>query len=249
MVPLAMQLGWKQQHAADLSRRQMESKQVLSQLSSSVQQLEEKLHEVMAWQVRSSSLQPSAHNPHAQSDKKSCSSSIAEGGLTAARRNSVSRSSSVCLEDADGLDAEQMALAHKAKHIAKWVQQSSVTEHTEAHEPGDSATVPTEDSMQGPCQEVNTAALSSRQDQLVSCCLSHQNSIVSVNLCINLHHESAEEVRQQAARTKYCRWLTAVGIVQDASEQLKVRNHNPGPGAKSVSYARLLIDCTNSPVQ
>lgn len=226
----------------------MESKQALSQLSSSVQQLEEKLHEVMAWQLRSSSLQASAHRPHAQSGKHSCSSSIAEGSLSAVQRHSASRPSSIFLKDAVGLDTEQVALANKAKHISQWVQQSTIAEHGEDHEPSVLASVQAEHSIQEPYQEGDTAAAldQRQQDQLVSCQLSHQDSIVSVSLCLNADHHSAEQVQQQAARTRYSRWLTAVNIVDDASEQLKVRDHNPGPGAQAVSYARLLIDCANS---
>lgn len=247
---LVMQLDWKQQHAADVSRHQMESKQALSQLSSSVQQLEEKLHEVMAWQLRSSSLQASACRPHAQSGRHSCSSSIAEGSSPAGQRHSASRPSSMCLEDTVGLDTEQIALANKAKHISQWVQQSTVAEHGEHHEPSGLADVQAEHSIQEPTQEGDTAAALdqtvSNDDQLVSCQLSHQDSTVSVNLCINAHHHSAEQMQQQAARTRYSKWLTIVNIVEDASEQLKVRNHNPGPGSRSVSYAHLLIDCANS---
>lgn len=238
-----MQLDWKQQHAADLNRRQTESKQALSRLSSSVQKLEEKLHEVMAWQVCSTSLQPSAHKLHEQSEKDSCSSSIAESSLSAAQRRSASRASSVCLEAGDGLDAEQIALAHKAKHTAQWVQQSTLAEQTEDDGHGVSKPVQAEYSRQGPCQESNTAtALEGQEDQLISCHLSEQDPYVCVNLC----HDLTEQVQQQAAQTRYFKWLTTVGIVEDASEQLKVRNHNPGPGARSVSYARLLIDCASS---
>lgn len=241
-----MQLDWKQQHAADLSRRQLESKQALGQLSSSVQKLEEKLHEVMAWQVRSSSLQPSACKLHGQSQKHSCSSSIAEDSLSAAQRQSASRASRVFLENGDGLDAEQVILANKAKHTAHWVQQSTTAKQQEGDEPGVSASV---HAMQGSCQESNIAAVSERQQQLVSCHLSHPDSNVSVNLCVNACHDSDEQVQQQAAQTRYSRWLATVGIVEDASQQLKVRNHNPGPGARSVSYARLLIDCASTEMQ
>ena len=247
ITSLAVQLDWKQQHAADLSKRQMESKQALGQLSSSVQKLEEKLHEVMAWQVRSTSLQPSARKLDSPSQKHSCSSSIAEGSLSAAQRLSASRASSVCLENGDGLDAEQVALANKAKHTAQWVQQSTTAKQQEDDEPRVSASVHTEHSIQGSCRESNIAAVSERQEeQLVSCHLSHQDSNVSVNLCVNACHDSDEQVQQQAAQTRYSRWLATVGIVEDASEQLKVRNHNPGPGARSVSYARLLIDCAST---
>ena len=225
----------------------MESKQALSQLSSSVQKLEEKLHEVMAWQVRSTSLQPSACKLHGQCGKDSCSSSIAEGCLSAAQRQSASGASSVCLEDGDGLDVEQIALANQAKHTAQWVQQSTVAEHCEDEEPGVSASVQAEHSLQEPCQESNTAPASERpKAQLVSCHLIHQDSNFSVNSCINACDDSAKQGQYRVAKTTYSRWLTAVGIVEDASEQLKVCNHNPGPGARSVSYARLLIDCTNS---
>ena len=240
-----MQLDWKQQHAADLSRRQMESKQALSQLTSSVQKLEEKLHEIMAWQVRSTSLQPSARKLHEQSEKDSCSSSIAEGSLSAAQRQSASRLSSMCLEDRDGLDAEQIAWAKKAKHTAQWVQQSTMAEQREDGGPGVSKFVRAECSRQGPCQESTAAVSEGQEDQLVSCHLSHQGSTVSVNLNANACHDSPERAQQHAAQNRYSRWLTTVGIVEDASEQLKVRNHNPGPGARAVSYARLLMDCAS----
>ena len=153
----------------------------------------------------------------------------------------------MCLEDGDGLDAEQSALANQAKHTAQWVQQSTRTEQCEDEEPGAPSSVQAEHSIQEPCQESNTeAALERQKAQLVSCHLSHQDSNFSVNLCVNACDDSAEQPQQQVAQTRYSRWLTAVGIVEDASEQLKVRNHNPGPGARSVSYARLLVDCANS---
>lgn len=146
------------------------------------------------------------------------------------------------------MDTEQVAFANKAKHISQWVQQSTIAEHGEDREPHVLVSVQAEHSIQEPSQEGDTvAALDQRQeDQLVSCQLSHQDSTVSVRVCINADHHSAEQVQQLAARTRYSRWFTAVNIVDDASEQLKVRNHNPGPGARSVSYARLLIDCANS---
>ena len=79
-------------------------------------------------------------------------------------------------------------------------------------------------SRQGPCQESNTAtALEGQEDQLISCHLSEQDPYVCVNLC----HDPTEQVQQQAAQTRYFKWLTTVGIVEDASEQLKVRNHKP----------------------
>lgn len=240
-----MQLDWKQKHAADLSRHQKESKLALSQLSSSVQQLEDKLREAMAWQVCSTSRHAGARRPYAQSGRHSCSSSIAEGGLTSAHKPSAFKSSSQCLEE--DLDAEQIALASKAKHIATWVQQSTMTDRREDYGPDVSSSVPAEHSgLQEPCQEGSTAAALDRQGQLVSCHLTHQDSNVSVNICINAQHDLAEQLQQQAAQTRYSKWLTAVGIVEDASEQLKVRNHNPGPGAKPVSYAQLLIDCAAS---
>ncbi|KAL3159702.1 hypothetical protein ABBQ38_010108 [Trebouxia sp. C0009 RCD-2024] len=241
-----MQLDWKQQHAADLSRHQKESKLALSKLSSSVQQLEDKLHEAMAWQVCSSSRHAGVRRPPAHSGKHSCSSSVAEGGLTSAHKPSASKTSSVCLEDSD---AEQIALASKAKHIATWVQQSTMTDRREDYEPDVSSSVPAEHSgLQELCQEANTAAALDRQDLLVSCHLTHQDLNVSVEICINAQHDSAEQLQQQAAQTRYSKWLTAVGVVEDASEQLKVRNHNPGPGAKPVSYAQLLVDCAASAV-
>lgn len=223
--------------------------QALSQLSSSVQKLEEKLHEAMAWQVCSTSRHASARKLDAQSGKHSCSSSIAEDGLTSASKRSASKTSCLCLEN---MDADQIALANKAKQVATWVQQSTMADRREDHEPEISSPVPAEHSMlQEPRQEGNTAAALDGQDQLVSCHLTHQDSDVSVNICINAEHDSAEQTRQQVAQTRYSKWLTAVSVVEDASEQLKVRNHNPGPGAKPVSYAQLLIDCAESdtPVQ
>ena len=241
-----LQLDWKQQHAADISRREIESKQALSQLTSSVQQLENKLHEVMARQARGSSQQASTRKQHAQSGKHSRSDSIAEGDLIAAGVHSASRTSSVSLEESKGLDAQQVALAKKAKHIADWVQQSEMPDQSEEHESGVSRFATAEHSFQKLPREGN-AAESQSEDQLVSCSLTHHDSIVSNNLCSKGSSDSmAEQKQRQTAQTRYLRWLTAVGIVEDATQQLKVRNHNPGPGATTISYARLLQDCASS---
>ena len=242
-----LQLDWKQQHEAAISRREMESKQAFSQLLKSVQCLEDKLHEVMARQTHNSSQQLPAHKQRAHCGKHSCSSSIAEGDLIAAGAHSDAGASSVSLERAIGPESEQIAFAKKAKHIAKWVRQAEVPDPREDQglaEPRDALAAHSLLEEQRQCS--TSAAASQSIDQPVAG-LTCQESSEYVRLCKGAKGDTAaDQKQQQAAQTRYSRWLTAVGIVEDASEQLKVRNHNPGPGAKSVSYACLLRDCASN---
>jgi len=259
-VPL--QFDWRQQHAADLAQRHLESKQALGQLAGSLKCLEDTLHAVMAQQSHSTVAQASVCKQHARSSKQSNTSSIAEGALIPARLHSASRASSVSLEDTNGhhsRDTEQVALAQKAAHVAKWVQQShqgSAIDRTD--QPCDSAAATAEDDTISPHQSVlDQEELSSMADRLVSCELSHQQSLVSVNLHVNADHDpgldqpssAGSDKQQRAAQTRYSKWLAWVSIVEDACSQLNVRNHNPGPGAKSVTYAQLLQDCASSALQ
>ena len=202
----------------------------------------------MARQARSSSQQASTSRQYAQSGKHSRSDSIAASGLIAAGVHSASRASSISLEEAKGFDAEQIALAKKAKHIAQWVQQSEMPDQSEVHEVGVSRTATAEHSfLKEPQDGTAAAAANQSEDQLVSCSLTHHDSSISIDLRTKESSDcTAEQKQQQNAQTRYSRWLTAVGVVEDATQQLKVRNHNPGPGAITVSYARLLRDCASS---
>ncbi len=257
-----LQFDWRQQHAADLAQRQLESKQILCQLAGSLKSLEDKLHEAMAQQSHFHTAHASVYKHHTRSGRHSTANSSAEGQLIPARLQSVSRSSSASLEDADlqpSRDAEQAAMAKKTAHIAKWVQQSGNSmsiqqQHQDAAQdslPEDVLCVqhPEAKHQEAASQEDHEHAA----DQLVSCQLSHMDSIVSVNLHVNADQDgerpSRIERQQQAAQTRYAKWLVSVSTVEDACSQLTVRNHNPGPGAKSVSYAQLLVDCASSALQ
>ncbi|DBA82655.1 hypothetical protein WJX77_012224 [Trebouxia sp. C0004] len=245
---------WRQ-HAADLAQRQLESKQTLGQLAGSLKSLEDKLHEAMAQQSHFHTAHTSMYKHHARSGRHSNASSISEGQLIPAGLQSVSRTSSASLEDTDfeqSRDAEQAALARTTAHIAKWVQQSGSISIQQQHQnvmqdslPEDIQCVlnPEANHQEAASQEAHEHAA----DQLVSCQLCHMEATVSVNLHVNADQDgerpSRDERQQQAAQTRYAKWLVSVSIVEDACSQLTVRNHNPGPGAKSVSYAQLLLDC------
>ena len=255
----ALQFNWRQQHAADLAQCQLESKQTLCQLAGSLKSLEDKLHEAMAQQSHFHTAHASMYKHYKKSGRHSTANSSAEGQLIPARLQSVSRSSSASLEDADlqpSRDAEQ---AKQTAHIAKWVQQSGNSmsiqqQHQDAAQdslPEDVFCVqnPEATHQEAAHQEDHEHAA----DQLVSCQLSHMDSIVSVNLHVNADQDGEQPCRnerqQQAAQTRYAKWLVSVSTVEDACLQLTVRNHNPGPGAKSVTYAQLLIDCASSALQ
>lgn len=257
----ALQFDWRQQHAADLAQRQLESKQTLCQLAGSLKSLEDKLHEAMAQQSHFHTAHASMYKHHTRSGRHSNASSRAEGQLIPARLQSVSRSSSASLEDADfkqSRDAEQADLAKKTAHIAKWVQQSGSMSIQQQHQDAVQDSLP-EDVHCVQYPEANHQEAASQEehehaaDQLVSCQLSHMESTVSVNLHVNADQDgerpSRNERQQQAAQTRYAKWLVSVSIVEDACSQLTVRNHNPGPGSKSVSYAQLLLDCASSALQ
>ena len=257
----ALQFDWRQQHAADLAQRQRESKQTLCQLAGSLKSLEDKLHEAMAQQSRFHTAHASMYKHHTKSGRHSTANSSAEGQLIPARLQSVSRSSSASLEDADfqpSRDAEQAALAKKTAHIAKWVQQSGSMSIQQQRQEAAQDSLPEDiNCVQKPEAKHQEAASQEEHehaaDQLVSCQLSHVDSTVSVNLHVNADQDgerpSRYERQQQAAQTKYAKWLVSISVVEDACLQLTVRNHNPGPGAKSVSYAQLLLDCASSALQ
>ena len=257
----ALQFDWRQQHAADLAQRQLESKQTLCQLAGSLKSLEDKLHEAMAQQSHFHTAHASMYKHHTRSARHSTANSSAEGQLIPARLQSVSRSSSASLEDADfqpSRDAEQAALAKKTAHVAKWVQQSGGMSIQQQHQDAAQDSLP-EDVHCVQHLEANHQEAASQvehehaADQLVFCQLSHMDSTVSVNLHVNADQDGERPFRidrqQQAAQSRYAKWLVSVGIVEDACSQLTVRNHNPGPGAKSVSYAQLLLDCASSALQ
>ncbi len=257
-----LQFDWRQQHAADLAQRQLESKQTLCQLAGSLKSLEDKLHEAMAQQSQFHTAHASMYQHHTKSGKRSTANSSAEGQLIPARLQSVSRNSSASLEDTDlqpSRDAEQAALAKKAAHIAKWVQQSGNSMSIQQqHQDAAQHSLP-EDIICAQYPEAKHQEAASQEDhehaadQLVVCQLSHMDSIVSVNLHVNADQDgerpSRIERQQQAAQTRYAKWLVSISTVEDACSQLTVRNHNPGPGAKSVSYAQLLVDCASSALQ
>ena len=256
----ALQFDWRQQHAADVAQRQLESKQTLCQLAGSLKSLEDKLHEAMAQQSHFHTAHASMYKLHTRSGRHSIANSSAEGQLIPARLQSASRSSSASLEDADfkqSRDAEQAALAKKTAHIAKWVQQSGSMSIQQQHQDVAQDSLPEDvHCVQYPEANHQEAAPQEEHehaaDQLVSCQLSHMESTVSVNLHVNADQDGEQPFRnerQQAAQTRYAKWLVSVCTVEDACSQLTVRNHNPGPGAKSVSYAQLLVDCASSALQ
>ena len=253
----ALQFDWKQQHAADLARRQLESKQALGQLAGSLKCLEDKLHEVMAQQSHFHEIQARLCKPCVRSGRHSDASSTDERQLIPARLQSASRTSSASLDDTDcdqQQGAEQVALARKAAHVAKWVQQSSnmrAQQRSDAVQSCPAEAAPTIQHQHAAQQDAdNEAEHKGEAEQLVSCQLSHQEAAVSVNLHVHAAHDSGRpslsERQQRAAQTRYAKWLMSVCIVEDACSQLNVRNHNPGPGVKSVTYAQLLRDCANS---
>lgn len=240
----------REQHAADLAQHQLESKQSMNQLASSLQRLEDTLHDVMAKHTHGTVVQASTSQQHAKSGIHSNTSSVADGKLIAARLQSFSRASTASHEDPVCQDTEEIALAQKAAHIAQWVQQSGTADSEIAQPRTLIEFGPADVSNHGSRQQTGDQAVcSNKADQLVSCQLSHQGSLILVNLHVNPDHPAISYKQQNAAQSRYAKWLASVSVVEDACSQLNVRNHNPGPGTKSVTYAKLLQDCADSALQ
>lgn len=230
-----------------MAQHQAENKQSMSKLAGSLRQLEDRLHELMARQPCSEPNLASNSKQHGLQGKLSSS---VDGSVIAAARGQ-SASSEVRSEDKEYADIieDEVALAQKAAHVAKWVQQSGTAQSSQQHPTADA------NHTDGSSEELfeqqsQQAQHSINEEQHVSCHLSQHDTDVSLDLQVRPGQDAQTcEKLQRAAQTRYEKWSASVSIVEDACSQLKVRNHNPGPGAKSASYAQLLLECASDVLQ